>query len=205
MTSPDTYSRVAIVLHWTIAALLLGLVFVGWYMTEMPVTGKASYEAKFALYQWHKSFGLLVLALSVARLLWRFTHPAPPLPERMSAFERFAARGTHVLFYVLMIGTPLLGLLVVSASPLGIPTKFFGLFTVPHLPAEAWLNAALGLFGAAPLEGEDAESAFREAHELFAFSIIPLFLLHAAAALKHHFRDRDRVLVRMAPFLKPRA
>ncbi|MCK5750531.1 MAG: cytochrome b/b6 domain-containing protein, partial [Oricola sp.] len=86
--SAARYSPVAAILHWTIAALIIGQIFGGMYMHGLP----NSSPVKFDLYQLHKSFGLTVLALSLVRLGWRFTHKAPPLPAAMPGWQKFAAR-----------------------------------------------------------------------------------------------------------------
>lgn len=185
--SETRYGAVAMTLHWLIAAMILGLVAVGFIMGDL----ENSDPNKFKLYQLHKSFGLTVLALSVLRLLWRLVNPLPPLPGDLKAWERLLARATHVVFYALMIGTPLVGWAMVSASPFNIPTRFFGQFEVPHLP----------YFATAPEKADLAES-LAEVHEMLAFGILGLLALHVGAALKHHFILKDSVLVRMLPFTK---
>ena len=186
MSGPTvTYSAVAITLHWLIAILIMGQIAGGLYMHDLPATSQ-----KFALYQLHKSFGILVLALSILRLAWRLTHKPPELPAHMPAWEQLAARVSHVGFYVLMIGVPLAGWAMVSLSPKDVPTVLFNTIPLPHLP--------LG----APSEG--AEELFAGIHEYMAFSIVGLLFIHIGAAVKHHFLDKDDVLARMAPIFKPR-
>jgi hypothetical protein len=96
------YSLVSITLHWTIAALIVTQIPLGWRMSDLPFG-----SAKFELFQLHKSIGITILALSLVRLGWRLTHPAPPLPDHMGRWEKILARATHVGFYVVMIATPL--------------------------------------------------------------------------------------------------
>ena len=180
------YTAVAIGLHWLIAALIVGLFAVGLYMHNLPL----SHPDKFWLYQTHKSFGITVLLLSLVRLGWRLTHPAPRLPENMAAWERALARGTHVAFYILIIAIPLAGWAMVSASVFNIETKLFGVVPWPHLPVLSTLE-----------NKKPVEEALKEVHEYLAFAAIGLLVLHAAAALKHHFVNRDDVLTRMIPFL----
>jgi cytochrome b561 len=105
----SAYTRVAIALHWAIALTIIALMVFGVLMTKewMP--------NRFAIYQWHKSFGITVLVLSLLRLAWRLGHPPPPLPSGMKGWEVFAAKLTHVGFYALMIGMPLLGWAMTSA------------------------------------------------------------------------------------------
>src|SRR5271167_1175015 len=103
-SSSTSYGAVAKTLHWLIAFLIVAMLVIGWLMTTLPREN----AYKFPLFQWHKSIGILILLLSLLRLGWRLTHSAPPLPAKMPAWEKFAARATHWLFYVLIIGMPLL-------------------------------------------------------------------------------------------------
>ena len=184
---------VSIVLHWTMALLIIWQIWIGIWMSGAindPETQAAAYDA----FQFHKSLGLTLLVLAVLRLLWRLAHRVPPLPEHMPAWQKLAARLSHILLYVLIVLIPLSGWLYVSTgwnSDAGmtfqIPTIWFGLFEWPHIPGvEA--NSSL------------ADVAI-EMHELMAFSLIVLLVLHAGAALKHHFIDRDFVLWSMLPFI----
>lgn len=182
---PTRYGTVAMLLHWLIAFAIIGLLIVGKYMHGLSDAD----PNKFALYQLHKSTGISVLALSVLRLLWRGVNKVPPLPAGMPAWQRFIAHVSHFSLYFLMIAIPLSGWAMVSASPLGIPTIWFGLFQIPHIP---------GLQGFE--DQRDAEEFLEEAHELFGNAMILLLIAHVAAALKHHFWDRDNVLTRMLPF-----
>jgi cytochrome b561 len=198
----DRYTAVAIALHWLIAAAIVAMIFVGWWMTkaiDQPATAKAAYYT----FQLHKSTGLTILALSLVRIAWRLGHKVPPLPAGMTGWEKFAARATHVLFYVLMLVMPLSGWLYASTGwstpqnhAFNVPTIYYGLFQVPHIPGLAELPD--------PRRAAAAD-VFHTAHEKLAWAILALLALHVAAALKHHFVDRDAVLTHMLPFLKPRA
>jgi len=178
------YNKVAIVLHWTIALLIIGLILFGLLMTQewMP--------NRFAIYQWHKSIGMTVLVLSLARLLWRLGHRPPPLPDAMPGWQRRASHFTHGAFYALMFAMPLLGWAMVSASDLPIPTVIYGLMTLPDMPGVS--------------ESKASAERFKFLHEIGAKLFIALIFLHVGAALKHHFTDRDDVLKRMAPWVKTR-
>lgn len=176
------YNRVAIALHWTIALLIIGLILFGLLMTQEWVPNR------FAIYQWHKSVGITVLVLSVMRLIWRLTHKPPTLPATMPKWQHVASNATHWLFYGLMITMPLLGWAMVSASTLPIPTVLFGLVQLPDMPGVPEADAVAG--------------RFRLLHEIGAKLFIALIFLHIGAALKHHFKDRDDVLRRMAPWVK---
>lgn len=191
MVSASRYTSVAISLHWLIAILILAQIAGGLFMVGIP---DARASEKFQIYQLHKSFGLTILLLSLVRLAWRFTHKAPPLPAAMAGWEKLAARATHVLFYVLMIGTPLLGWAFVSAAPFDVPTYVFGVIPWPHMP-----------FFDGAADRKALSEGIAELHELAAFSVLGLFVLHVAAALKHHFVNRDDVLARMIPFIRPRS
>ena len=183
MAAQARYNTVAVALHWAIALIIVGNIAGGVFMHNLP----NSSPIKFDLYQLHKSFGLAVLALSLARLGWRLTHKVPALPERTPAWQRLGARAAHWGFYALMIATPLAGWAMVSVSPTDIPTYLFGVIPVPHLP-----------FFAGVADRAAAEDLFAEAHEYLAFAMLGLLALHIGAALKHRFLDRDSVLQSMA-------
>jgi len=177
------YTKVAIALHWVIALLIIGQIIGGKYMHSLDPTPE-----KFELYQMHKSFGLIILILSFIRLFWRIGHRPPVLPNAMAGWEKLLSKLTHLGFYILMIGTPVIGWMMVSASPINIPTKIFGTIPWPDFP---------GL-----TRSESAVNFFKEFHELMAYAIIGLLFLHIAGALKHYFLGKDDVLSRMLPFLK---
>jgi len=191
-TADNKYTKVAIFLHWLIAVMIMAMMAAGIWMTG-AIKVKETQAAAFDVYQLHKSFGLVILLLSIFRLMWRLTHRAPAMPGTMPLWERAAAHATHWLFYGLMIFLPVSGWLMVSANPWGLPTVFFGVVDVPHLHALSSLD---------PAGKELWEGRFKEMHEFIAFGGIGLLLLHIGAALKHHFIARDDTFVRMAPFLK---
>lgn len=192
------YTAVAIVLHWAIAIAIFGMIPLGWWMAS-AIEDKSTQAQAIAAFQLHKSIGLTVLALSVARLAWRLIHPPPPLPKGMKPWERLAAIAAHWAFYFLIIAMPLTGWLYVSAGwsvqdqrPLEVPTLFFGLFQVPHL---------FGLAHLAEQTRATLAAALQFSHSKLAWGAIVLSVLHAGAALKHHFADKDDVLERMVPGL----
>lgn len=178
--SPARYGAVAMALHWLIALAIIGMLIVGKYMHELP----DSDASKFALYQLHKSTGITIFFLSLARLGWRLINVVPPLPAHMPTWERWAAHASHFLLYALIVGIPLSGWLRVSTDPIGIPTIWFGLFEVPHFP----------------LVSETVTHLMHEVHETLGNALIVLLIVHVGAALKHQFWDRDTVLRRMLPF-----
>ncbi len=188
--TPSTYTRVAIALHWVIAALLIAVLGVGVVMGE---EGLLPDSIRFPLYGVHKSLGITILLLSCVRLGWRLTHPAPPFPASLSPWTQRVARAVHALFYVLMLGMPLVGWVIVSASTRNIPTVLYGVIDWPHLPlpaSPAWRVTI----------GETAG----ELHETGAYLLLSLLLLHVGAALFHHIRRRDDTLRRMAPWIAAR-
>ena len=146
------------------------------------IHGGLDSAATFDLYQWHKSFGFVALALTAARLAARFAGRAPP-PPASPQWERWLAAFAQGALYLLTLGAIVSGWLVVSASPLPVPTRFFDLFVIPNIaPADPSLFAAAAL-----------------AHELAAWAIACLVALHVAGALKHRLVNRDDVLRRMSP------
>lgn len=174
----DRYSAVSLALHWAIAVLALGQI--GLIMVHDAVEGGPWMML-------HKSGGLLILTLTLARLGWRAANPAIPLPETTPRWQRLAARTTHVLFYVVLLAMPLAGW--AASSSVGRDILFYGLFEWPLLPLPESRQTARALMGA---------------HELAAKLLYLLIALHLAGALKHHVVDRDNVLRRMLPFLPPR-
>lgn len=184
---PGRYNGVAIFLHWTIGLGILAMLAMGLAMTHGPL----SPLVKFKLYQLHKSVGITILLAAALRLLWRFTHRPPALPGDMPRWERGAAEGTHVALYALMIGMPLVGWALVSASPLNIPTLLYGVVPWPHIPVAEWLGVGKA----------QASAVLAAVHADGGYALIALFLLHAGAALRHHLVLRDGVLRRMIPGL----
>ncbi|MFZ5610391.1 MAG: cytochrome b [Pseudomonadota bacterium] len=165
--------------HWLTALLVLGLLVAGFAAAEFIT----DIGTRFRIIQWHKSFGLLVLALTALRLGWRWFSPGPAAPGDLKPYERALARLSHAGLYTLLIAMPLAGWLSVSTATRGIPTEVFGLFTLPRLLAP---NAGHHRF-------------FETAHAVFAYLLVALLLLHVAAALHHHWRRKDDVLRRMLP------
>jgi cytochrome b561 len=189
--SAATYKGAAIALHWIIALAIIGQIGLAWYMGSLPEDS----PAQDAIMPWHISIGLTILLLSVIRLAVRLTNPPPPLPAEMPAWERFLANATHILFYVLIIGIPLVGWMMPSLIK-PQPILFWGL-PWPHLP---W-------FVDQPREvGEPLFNQIETIHgTVLVWTLIGLWVLHVAGALKHQF-DGHPVLYRMIPFLpKPRA
>lgn len=167
------YSRVAILLHWSIALLVLANLPLGLLHDWI--------ERNFTSLMWiHKSIGMTILLLTVGRIGWRLTHRPPPFPRHLRRWERTAARTVHLGFYLLLLALPVTGLIRSSAGP--YPLHWFALFDVPKLPVAE--GGALARFAAS-------------AHDWMGWTMAALAALHIAAALRHHFLLRDRVLRRM--------
>ncbi|MEL6830365.1 MAG: cytochrome b/b6 domain-containing protein [Pseudomonadota bacterium] len=177
--SSARYTLVAVILHWVIAISIVGLIFVGWNMHENE-----------ELYQLHKSFGITVLLLTIARIIWRIMNPAPPLPAGMASWERALSHATHWGFYSLMLLMPLSGWLYVStAYDFDVPTVLFGIVSWPDIPFVGFLT------------NEISNTAIENVHGALAWGAIGLISLHIAGAIKHEFGDEEGVLKRMVPGL----
>lgn len=188
------YTLVAIALHWAIALAIVGNLGLGWWM-HSAIDRADTQAAVVTAFQLHKSIGLTVLLLSLLRLAWRLWHPPPPLPDAMPRWQRRTAITTHWLFYVFMIAVPLSGWLYVSTQwrgdmPLNVPTLWFGWLPIPHL---------FGLDLASHGERQWLSAIFLVFHEALVMGTVALLLLHVSAALKHQFRDRDGLILRMLP------
>ena len=184
-TRGTRYSTVAIVLHWLIAlAIVLQVILAG------RMEGRPTPES-FAVTQLHKSIGITILLLSLARLGWRLVNPPTPLPAALPRWETTLARLTHVGFYVVMIAMPLTGWLMVSTSRIVLPTLLYGAVHWPDLPVVGGLApAAKKLWHEIGVNG----------HGIIAKLIYLLLALHVAGALKHQLFSKDEpVLARMAP------
>jgi cytochrome b561 len=131
------------------------------------------------LYHIHRSFGAVVLTLTVVRLIYRLRHPAPPLPAEMPAWQRSAARFTHWALYALLIAQPIVGWIATSAYR--APTLFFWLFELPPI----WP------------ENRPFSEAMFVVHRSLGIFTAALVFVHIAAALYHHFIMKDGVLKRM--------
>lgn len=186
----DRYGAVSIAFHWTIAVLIVGMVFFGWWMEglrDAAFEGDVEFSTVSAAYNWHKTTGITILVLSLGRLAWRLGHPVPPLPVHMAAWEKGLARFTHVAFYVIMIGVPLAGYVAASAFGDGFPILLFNAVQLPKLPVPQ-TEAFQGLSGSV--------------HGASGWIILGVLALHVIGALKHHVIDRDGVLTRMIPGLQ---
>lgn len=184
MSPSDRYTRTAIALHWLVAVAVIVQFSWGWWMQGIP---KQPIGPRVDAYNLHKSVGLTIFALMWVRVLWRWRHPAPPLPA-MPAWQATLAHVTHALLYAALFLQPLAGYLGSVFS--GYPVKYFGM----TLPGWGWKSEAI----------KDFMSAV---HLTTSFVLAGVVALHVAGALKHWLVDRDGVVARMGlpPLAGPRA
>ena len=170
------YTATAKGLHWFMAILIFGLLALGFYMQDLPLSPE-----KLQFYSWHKWAGVTVFALVWLRLLWRVTHRPPAYPISMSGLQQALAHTGHLVLYVLMIVIPLSGWLMSSAK--GVQTVWFGVLPLPDLI------------------GRDKElgKQLAELHSALNIGFLVLIGGHAAAALFHHLVHKDDTLRRMLP------
>ena len=173
------YSIGAMIFHWTIAVAVI----VNWRLAEAAHHAPSGEGA--GIMANHKALGITILVLTIGRLLWRWSHPVPPLSDHLAQWEKVLARTTHVIFYVLLIGLPLGAWIANSLA--GRSIDMFGLFTIPALPVGENAGLARTIFGIHATGG----SVF-----------IWLIGLHILGALKHTFFDRSGGIFRMLPFGK---
>jgi len=174
------YTGTAIALHWLAGVLILCGFALGLWLKDLPVSPQM-----LRLYGYHKWFGITVFLLALLRLIWRHTYPAP-LPVAMPEWQRRAATATHALLYAFMLVIPLSGWIYSSAT--GVQVVYLGLVPLPDLvPKDKSLATVL-----------------KAVHITLNYTLLALVAVHAGAALKHHWVDRDDVLRRMLPFLPRR-
>ena len=172
----ERYTSTAIALHWLIGLMILTSFAVGFYMSGLKFSPE-----KLKLYNWHKWAGITIFMLVLIRCLWRLTHAVPPPPANMPAWQHKVADATHYVLYALMIVIPLSGWLMSSAK--GFQTVYFGVVPLPDLLAKS----------------KELGETLELVHRWLNYSMIAIVAVHAAAALKHHFIDKDDVLRRMLP------
>lgn len=171
------YTTTAKILHWVMALLIIGTFTLGLTMIEIP--GITPTKLKF--FNWHKWAGVTVLMLATLRLLWRLTHPAPPLPPGMPHWQKKIAEFTHYLLYFCIFAVPLSGYFYSLAS--GFPVVYFGLVQLPVLIEP----------------NPELKEQLKTLHYIGNITLSTLVILHVGAALQHHFIHRDDVLRRMLP------
>lgn len=169
--------------HWIMAGLIFFQLGLGLRMTEFT----ADLVTRFSLTQTHKSWGSVIFVLALLRLGWRLANRASPsLPAGTPSWQARAARVSHAALYILILALPLSGWIAAAASPtqdlLGIENMVFGAIALP----DPWIPGVKSV----------ADAAAR-VHLAAAILLAALLAVHVAAALKHHFLDRDDVLARM--------
>jgi cytochrome b561 len=171
----DSYGLLAIALHWLVALTVVGMFGLGLWMADLNLYHPWYHRAPDI----HKSIGLLLFAIMLLRLGWRFANPRPRPAPGVSRLEARTAAIAHALLYLLLFAVMIAGYLISTAD--GRPVEVFGLFGVP-----------------ATITGiEDQEDVAGDIHLVLAMILVSLAAVHALAALKHHFIDRDRTLLRM--------
>ncbi|HEU4620586.1 MAG TPA: cytochrome b [Burkholderiaceae bacterium] len=171
------YTATAQWLHWVVALLIIGNFWLGITMVDIPgIT-----PTKLKYFNWHKWMGVTIFGLVCVRLLWRVFHAPPPLPMTMPAWQRASAHLSHIALYVLMFAIPLTGYFYSLAA--GFPIVYLGVLPLPVLMDP----------------NPELKGVLKEAHEVLAWMLAGVLVVHVMAALKHHWVDRDEVLARMLP------
>ena len=171
----DGYSRTAIVLHWLIAALVLAQLALGWWMIDIP---KNPVGVRAWWFNLHKSLGITTGLLVIVRIVWRVTHPAPPLPETLPEWQRAAAKVSHAGLYLCLLTMPITGYL--GSNFTKYPIKYFG-YAIPHW---GW--------DAPPLK-----ELMSQIHYATVVVFMILIGVHVLAAFRHLLTRDDQVFRRM--------
>ncbi|MEE9327256.1 MAG: cytochrome b [Cocleimonas sp.] len=172
----NEFGLVSKLLHWVMAVILTGLFTVGLYMTGLDY-----YDPLYhSLPWWHKSFGLLTIFLLLLRVIWKLSNPSPKPLKTHKKWEVTLAHLIQKLFYLLILLIGISGYFISTAKGKGI--EFFSLFEVPAIFGEL---------------KEERADLIGNAHELMAILLAVFVVLHAFAAFKHHFIDKDETLRRM--------
>jgi cytochrome b561 len=171
------YNNVAIALHWIVAIGVIIMIGLGWYMVDIP----KGTPSRSLFFNTHKSIGLTVGIIALIRLLWRATHPAPPLPAGTPRWTIGAAHASHALLYFLLIFMPTVGFIASNFSKYGV--NYFQLVKI------------------GPFFAEDKKmyDLFQGMHEVAATVLVVVIAVHVLAAFKHLLVDRDGVFQRMMP------
>jgi cytochrome b561 len=178
------YSPVAIVFHWTMAALVSFQLFWGWWMGQLPVGGD-----KVAAHSLHYAIGVLMLVLAIGRGSWRLLAPGPINDADKPGWESNTATVTHYIFYTCLFGLPLTGWAIVSATEREQDLTLLGLTSWPLLPFQDLDNVTRWRI----------EAVTEWMHWGLVITLLLLIPLHIGAALKHQIIDRDDVLHGMLP------
>mgnify|MGYP000259458054 CR=1 FL=1 len=169
----ESFGWVSRLFHWVIALMVLGMLAGGLLLGFLPGGG-----FKSLIVGLHKSTGAAILVLMIFRLWWRYINPRPR-DLGPNAFENQLGRLMHVFLYVLVLLQPIFGILMSQAF--GSPVRVFGLFTLPSIIGRS----------------DAAGAVFSQMHTITAVLLAIAVAVHIAAALKHHYVDQDRTLMRM--------
>jgi cytochrome b561 len=170
------YTGVAQGLHWVTTLLIAAILPLAWVMTSVAKDN----PNRDALFMWHKSIGITIFLLVVARLTWRATHPAPALPSSMAHWEAILAKLSHWLLYVVLVVMPVSGYIMSAAG--GHAVSFFGLVNLPALA-----------------ENKDLSKLAQQVHLATQWAVYVLVALHIIATVWHITMRRDGLLERMLP------
>lgn len=170
--SENRYGTVSRAIHGIMLLLIFGMIGVGIYMTDLDKTD----EMRKVLFGLHMSTGVVVLLLAVLRLGWLKLSPPPKLPAALETWEKTLTTVVKSLMYLLMLLIPIAGILIVNTK--GVAIEVYGLFKLPMLTGE----------------NEGLHELMEEVHEVLAFCLLFLVVLHAAGALKHRYIDMQNEL-----------
>ena len=176
---PDRFTRVRRYLHWLVALLLAAQIPLAWVMIEQRLG-----PDKLANYALHKSLGILLLLVGLARISAAVSTRRPPLPAALPRAQRIAARTAEALLFLVLVVMPLPGWLMSSAA--NFPVSVFGWFTLPDLVQPS----------------QDLFATLQKVHRGLSYLLMATAALHISAAMRHYFILRDNVLYSMLPFAR---
>lgn len=173
--SPTRYGIIARLLHWSMAVIIVTLITLGLWMTDLTYYDPWYRKAPLL----HEGLGVIAFILLLLRLIYRWYDPPPPLTKNLKPWERLAAQITHNSLYLLMAIIPMSGYFITTAK--GLPVEIFGWISIP------------ALFNKIP----HMEDSAGNIHLFLGLTLASLVLIHLAAGLKHHFIDKDTTLLKM--------
>lgn len=169
------FGFISILLHWSVALSLYGMFALGLWMVTLGYYDNWYHQAP----EIHKSIGVILFIVLVIRVIWRWISPPPKPLDSYSRFTRISATLTHIALYVILFAILISGYLISTSD--GQPISVFGWFNLPALLTNL------------PQQADTAGTV----HLYLAWAVVVLSVLHALAAIKHHFIDRDVTLKRM--------